>query len=212
MDNVINSEKESIKIISEMIERSKQRIKLEDGKVLLIWGYTTVIVALLVAAVLMATNHPAANWLWFLIWIVAGTWTAKIDSKTKEESLVTTHIDYVTRIMWSVVGISSIVAVFICLGFMLFAGKDCWSLMLIWAMTAVGFAVAVQGALVKEKSLVYGGVVGMICGLVIAGAVISGVELCAGWMMPLTIVAFTFILIIPGHVLNAKARRYAEGA
>ena len=70
------SQAESLAIITEMIDRTKSHSHLCNGSILLLWGYLSVAVALAVAILLWLTNgHPAANWLWFLIWIVGGTFS-----------------------------------------------------------------------------------------------------------------------------------------
>ena len=46
-DRVLN-EKESLELIAQMIQNTKSRMTLNSGAPFLIWGYTTIIVSLLV--------------------------------------------------------------------------------------------------------------------------------------------------------------------
>lgn len=82
-DKKLNNQ-ESLELITRMINQTKRQLHIGEGNLLLIWGYTSAIVALLVGILLYATGgHPAVNWLWFLIWIVGGTATAVISRRDK---------------------------------------------------------------------------------------------------------------------------------
>ncbi len=77
---------------------------------------------------------------------------------------------------------------------------------ILFALLLVGFAELVQGVVVKEVSLVAGGAVGMLAGVVTLACVAARVALSAGWFLPMFIAAFVAMMIVPGHVLNHKAR------
>ena len=204
-DKKIN-EKESLEIITLMIESTKQRLNLGDGNLLLVWGYTCVIVTALVTIALLITRHHASNWLWFLIWIVGGTVTARMEQNKAKRQTVRTYVDRITNGLWSIVGFSAIAATFICLALMLFWAKDCWSLLLFFGLFVVGMAVAIQGVIIKEKSLIFGGTIGILSGLIIGACIISRTPLCLEWSMPLIAVSFTAMFIVPGHIINHKAK------
>ena len=53
--------RESMAIITEMIERSKTRRFIGDGNIMLMWGYLVVSVAALVWILLAITRNPAMN-------------------------------------------------------------------------------------------------------------------------------------------------------
>ena len=132
------TQQESISIITEMISRTKDRY-IGDGNIMLMWGYLTVTVTALVWVLLAATNHPAWNWLWFLIWIIGGTATPIMARKQQTERGVKSYSDRVTSQIWSVVGAMAIVATAMCLGFLLIGGKDSWSMMFAYALVIVPF-------------------------------------------------------------------------
>lgn len=198
---------ESVAIINEMIERSKTRRMIGDGNILLLWGYLTVGVAALVWVLLALTRHPAMNWFWFLIWIVGGIATPIMARKRRDKTGVTTYADSICNRAWSVVGYSAIALTFICLGFLLVGGKDAWSTMLILPLIIVGFAEVVQGVVIRENSLVWGGGIGLLMGLFTVGCIAAGVPLYASWFMPMFIATFALMMILPGHILNHKSRK-----
>lgn len=201
------TEKESLDIITSMIESTKQRLHLGDGNILLLWGYLTVGVAMLITLLLLLTHNAVWNWLWFLIWIIGGIVTPHMMKKQQNKAGVRTYTDKLSNGIWSLVGANAILFTFLCLGFMLFAGKDIWSLMLVFALLVVGIVETVQGMIIKEKTLIAGGSIGMIAGVVTMALIVAAIPLYIGWFMPMFVVAWICMMIIPGHCLNAKARR-----
>lgn len=200
------TEKESLDIITAMIFRTRERY-IGDGNIMLMWGYLTVGVSLLVWLLLLLTRNQAWNWLWFLIWIVGGTLTPIMARKQQVRSGVKSYSDKISSQLWSVVGFSAIASTFCCLAFLLIGGIDSWKMMFAFALIIVPFAEIAQGIVVKEKSLVGGGGVGLAVGIVTMCCIAGGVPLAAAWFMPLFIIAFAAMMIVPGHILNHKARR-----
>lgn len=201
------TEAESIEIITSMISRTKERLVKGCGNILLMWGYVSIAVAALIWVLLVTTKHPAINWLWFLIWLIGGTATPIMAKRKRREMGVMSYTDRLTSNMWSVVGWSAIASVFLCLGFLLIGGKDSWSMMLAFALIIVPMAEIMQGLIIKEVSLIAGGGIGLLIGLFTVCCISAHVALMATWFMPLFIIAFAAMMIVPGHILNAKAKR-----
>lgn len=199
------TEQESITIITEMISRTKERY-IGDGNIMLMWGYLTVAVTILVWALLSTTHHPAWNWLWFLIWIIGGTATPIMARKQQVEHGVKNYSDRITSQIWSVVGAMGIVSTAMCLGFVLLGGTDCWSMMFAYALIIVPFGEIVQGVILKENSLKIGGIIGMVIGVFTVCCIAGKVTLYANWYLPMFMAAFIAMLIIPGHIINHKAK------
>jgi len=212
MDEKRINHQESLEIISEMISRTKQNLCIGSGNILLMWGYVTVAVSLLVWTMLLITHHPAANWLWFLIWIVGGSISPRMVRKERVKSGVVSYPMALSFGVWRIVGFSALACLVLCLGFMLIGGKNAWSTMLLFALLLVGFGVAAQGIIVKERSLVFGGCAGILAGLVTGCCLAAGVPLYAHWYLPMLIAAFICMMIIPGHILNHKAKKEDERA
>lgn len=200
------TEKESIEVITAMIARTKRRY-IGDGNIMLLWGYLTVAVTVLVWVLLVATHNQAWNWLWFLIWIIGGTLTPIMAKKSEFRKGVKNYTDTLTSRIWSVVGYGAIATTFMCLGFMLFKGLDAWPVMFVFALIIVPFAEIAEGVVINEKSLIAGGAIGHLAGIFVACCIASGVPLYATWIMPLMIVSFAAMMIVPGHIVNNKARR-----
>lgn len=207
MNNKTLTEKESLEIITTMIERTKERYMLGDGNILLLWGYLSVGIAALVWTLLALTHNQAVNWLWFLIWIIGGIATPIMARRQSRRKGMKSATDKIISRLWSVVGFSAIACTFCCLGFLLFGGVDSWSMMFAFALIIVPMIEIAQGIILDERSFVWGGSVGLLAGIITLACIAGHVALAARWMMPLFIAGFAAMMIIPGHVLNYKARR-----
>ena len=155
------TEVESIEIITSMISRTKDRLVKGSGNILLMWGYLIVAVTALIWVLLVTTNNPAVNWLWFLIWIIGGIATPIMAKKERVASGSKSYTDKLTSQMWSVVGLTGIASALLCLGFLVIGGKDSWSMMFAFALIIVPMAEIMQGLVIKEISLIAGGSIGL---------------------------------------------------
>lgn len=201
------TEAESVEIITSMISRTKDRLVKGSGNILLMWGYLIVTVAAIIWVLLVTTKNPAVNWLWFLIWIIGGITTPIMAKRKRVATGAMSYTDRLTSNMWSVVGFAAIASVFLCLGFLLVDGKDSWSTMFAFALIIVPIAEIMQGLVIKENSLTAGGSIGLLIGLFTMCCISAHIALMATWFMPLFIIAFAAMMIIPGHILNSKAKR-----
>lgn len=200
------TEKESLEIITSMIARTRERY-IGDGRIMLMWGYLTVVITAIIWTLIGVTHNPVWNWLWFLLWIIGGTLTPIMDKKMQHEKGFKNYSDIVTSRIWSTVGFSAIVATAICLAFLLVGGIDAWSMMFAIALVIVPFAEIASGIVVKEKSLIIGGAIGLSAGLFTMACIAGHVALYASWFMPLFIIVWVAMMIIPGHIINYKAKK-----
>ncbi len=198
---------ESLAIINEMIERTKDRYTRGIGNIMLMWGYVTVAVSALVWGLLVLTHNPAVNWLWFLIWIIGGIITPMMARKETAKKGAKSYTDKLVYRIWSVVGFSAIASTFCCLGFLLIGGIDAWDMMLGFALVIVPFAEIAQAIVMNEKSMMWGGAIGLLAGIFTICCLAGKVQLIASWYMPIFIIAFISMMIIPGHRINHKGKK-----
>ena len=199
------TEQESISIITEMISRTKERY-IGDGNIMLMWGWLIIAVTGLVWLLLAQTCDPVWNWLWFLIPVVGGIATPVMARKSKVRRGVKTYSDKITSLIWTVVGIIAIAATLVCIGFGL-AGIRVWTLMFVFGLVIVPFTEITQGLIVKESSLIAGGACGMTIGLFTSACLLGQVPLYAYWFMPVYMLAFACMMLVPGYIINHKARK-----
>lgn len=200
------TEKESLEVITSMIAQTKQRY-IGNGNIMLMWGYLIVAVAALIWTLLVITHNSSWNWLWYLIWIIGGIATPIMAKKEQHKRGVKNYSDTLTNRIWSTVGFSAIAATAICLAMLLIKGIYAWSSMFALTLIIVPLAEIAQGIVIKEKSLVTGGALGLCVGLFTMACIAGHVVLYATWFMPLFMFAFIAMMIIPGHILNHKAHK-----
>ncbi len=205
MEEKAISEKESLAVITEMIARTRRRY-LGSGNVLLMWGYLVVIVTASVWTLLALTRNESWNWLWFAIPVVGWPVMAAMLRKERGGEGVVTYSDKVTSRMWAIFGLSELVLAIVCLCFAWLGDIDCWAAMLVYTMIAAPCAEVAQGLVVKESSLVWGGLAGLAVSIVTVTCVCGGIPLRANWYMPLFILSWVMMMIVPGHVINRKAK------
>lgn len=199
------SEKESLEVIATMIARTRQRY-LGDGNIMLMWGYLVVAVSALVWIMLAATHCGAWNWLWFAIPVIGGVATPLMARRQKRVVGAVTYSDKIMSDLWTIAGFSELLLMIPCIGLWAMCGIDCWTAMLAYSMIAIPLCEIAQGLVVKEKSLVAGGVFGLVFGLVTLCCVVAGIPLAERWYMPVFILSFAEMMIVPGHIINYKAR------
>ncbi len=199
------TEKESLEVITSMIARTKQRY-LGSGNTLIMWGVLVVITSMLVWALLATTRQNAWNWLWFAIPVIGFPTSLIMKKRENREKGAITYSDRVTSRLWTIFSISIILLTLVCLGFYLIGNIDCWIAMLVYSLLLAPGAEIAQGLVIKEKSLVFGGMTGLSVGLVALCCSVSQIPLEANWFMPLFIAAWIAMMIIPGYILNSKSK------
>lgn len=198
------NEKESLEIITAMIAHTKKRYLLGDGDIMLLWGYTTLGVSLLVWSLLALTHNLAVNWLWFLIWAIGGVSTPFMVRKRIVRIPVKTYTDKIVSRLWTSVGLAGLACSVACIALYYAVGVDAWASMFVFALVIVPFAELAEGLALGEDALVWGGGFGLAIGI-FATCCIIGDAICQ-WIMPMLIVAYVCMMIIPGHIINHKAR------
>ena len=200
------TEKASLEVITLMISRTKAKY-IGSGNILLMWGYLIAIVSILVWVLLAVTHSNAWNWLWFAIPVVGVPITMVMSRKEQRAYGAVTCFDKITSRMWTIFGVSEIVLSLVCIAFGFLGGVNCWSAMLVYSLLLAPATEIAQGLILKETSLVGGGGVGLIVGIITICCVAGGIPLDANWYMPLFILAWVSMMIIPGHVINSKTEK-----
>lgn len=200
------SASESLELITAMINNTKKRMELGQGNILLLWGYVSAIVALVVMAGLLITRNVLFSWLWFLIPVIGYGLMFTVLRKRQAVPQPVTYVDRITSNVWASFGALCFVVSLVCVGFSLF-GKDTWTMMFIFPVLGIGACTLMQGFIIEEKSMMLGGFFGLLCGIFFFGCRLADVRMMVIWAIPLFIVCMVVMLIIPGHILNRKAKK-----
>lgn len=200
------TEKESLDVITQMIARTQAKY-LGSGNILLMWGYLTAVISILIWVLLAGTHNNAWNWLWFAIPLVGFPTTVVMSRNERRDNGVTTCFDIITSRMWTIFGMSEIALSLVCIGFDYFGGVNCWAAMLAYSLILAPGTEIAQGLIFKENSLVCGGGAGLVVGIITICCIAGRIPLEANWYMPLFILAWVCMMIIPGHVINSRAKK-----
>ena len=209
---------ESIELIARMINRTRQRLELGRGNIFLFWGYLIIAVTILkwisgylcYLAGLMPEAGRWLGWIWFLIPLIGCPVTVIQQRKRRQTSQVRSYSDVLSDKLWRFVIYLAIAGLVISFGFFV-VGFPIWIIMMLYAFFVIGFATSVQGMIIHEKSLVYGGAFGMIMGGFLTASLIAGLRhLIQTGISPLLIITYIIMFIIPGYIINRKARKVQQ--
>ncbi|MDF4221071.1 hypothetical protein PXC01_05690 [Maribacter sp. M208] len=180
------SNQDSLDLITKMIEQARANIETKTGpSMLLIWGYTTVIVGLIIGILGYMNIWSYRSFLWFLIPLIC---YPRIVKYVKQKNVIPSYIDIsVNNISLLYIVICTTVAVASTwIEFPVFFIEGL--LISMWSFTL--------GVLVKFKKVMIGGIFGII---------LSHIFLLLGnsdFNIFLFLIIIAFTIIIPGHVFS----------
>lgn len=200
---------DSIAVITAMIERTKYRVALPDLRVSVAWGIITIVVAVAVYAGLLLSRNPMFNILWLAIPVIGLPVQVVLSRRQKLPGggSARSYVDRLCEGVWKSVGLLAVVISAVCLGFNLCGYPQAWLAMLFYAFIIIGFAAMAQGLIVREKSYVVGGFVSVVAGSGVVCASVSGFPLLAVWVIPLYVLCFAMMFVVPALVIRRKIRK-----
>lgn len=197
---------ESMAIITKMIDASKQRIPTVDLRVSIMWATLSIVTAAAVLILGLTTYAPWVNFLWFAILII-GLPAQILMTNNKHRSGAKTYIDTISDGIWKIVGFIAIFLTAICAIFHFSGYPRAWLSMLLYAFIIVGSGAAMQGIVIKENSYVFGGVLSVLVGFIVAACAICGIPLLAVYIIPVYIACFLLMFIVPAFIIRKKFNR-----
>ncbi|MEZ5006308.1 MAG: hypothetical protein R2738_10435 [Bacteroides graminisolvens] len=193
MEDKVLTEKESLDLISQMIRNTRSRLEDNSGIPFLIWGYTTVIVAVIVWSLVTTSGNYLWHWLWFAIPVFGGTlWLLHNKKQLNNRSRVITFVDRAISHVWMVFGIASFMISII--SFLTYI-----PILFIVSLT-MGMATAITGLIIRFKPIIFSGFIGILFSpLCVIVRDTSSILIFAA--------IFVLMMVIPGHMLNYTAKR-----
>ncbi|PWL58521.1 MAG: hypothetical protein DBY35_13465 [Bacteroidales bacterium] len=209
---------EGIDLITMMITSTKRHLTKGEGNMLLFWGYLCVgvgILALLLGYLKFGVRVDIPLWLiqataW-LVPLIGIPYTIYVMRRKRVRRKVLTYSDRLTTSLWNYVLWLALAAFLTGLVFFTSSVKA-WYIMELYAFFVIGMAVTFQGIIIRECSLVSGGAFSVICGGFLTTGLICDVDWINMVSLPLFIIDFIVMMIIPGHILNHKAAKEDERA
>lgn len=205
MDDKTLTPQESMALITQMIETSKQRVAMPDLRISVMWAALSILTAATVLSLSLIHYSPWINFIWLAIPVIGlpvNFWL--IAKKSSETKSVKTAIDSISDGIWKTVGIIAIVLTIVCIIFNILGHPSAWLAMLYYAFIVVGFGATMQGIVLKENSYVFGGIFSVIAGFLLIILNINLIPLLITWVIPLYIVCFLMMFIVPAFVIRKK--------
>lgn len=200
------SEQESLELITRMINQTKKDLAVGNGDSFLMWGYLSAAISLAVIVMLLATNNPRCAWLYMAIPIAGFTVSGIKTYKAKRKSHVaSTYASNTINNVWAI--ISAVFAVY-AIGCLLHFGEvRSWKGMFLLGMLLPGIGTYTTGVILKEKSIQMCGILGVVIGTGLLRYFVCGEQVISIMQMGQMVLSFVITLIIPGHILNFKAKK-----
>lgn len=200
MEEKTLTEKESLDLISQMIQSSKKNLEVGKNNQSLCWGYFT----LALSVVIFLLTYFTQNGFWCWCWTLMFVFWAFMAKKNKRPDVVT-YTDKAIGNVWKVMGfmfILTFIVSFIC---MYLFGTTMIQMMPLSALY-VGIGVSINGILLQEKWMVYLPLISCIIAFYMLITLIAQREPTIWWHLLLG-GSFIFSMIIPGHILKHKSIR-----
>ena len=185
------NEKESLELITRMIKNTHQKLEEGNGIPFLVWGYTSIIVSILVWYQLKITQNYLWNLLWFLIPLIG--FPIQMLLQRKRERGIKTYLEKIIKYVWTVIGVAGFV---VSMGAMFY-----WKipiLFIIIVLMATG--TAITGLIIQFKPIIISGFVSILLSF---GCLIFS----HSYSILVFALVFLLMMVIPGHILNFKNRK-----
>lgn len=193
-----------MELIASMIRSTKQRIAPADIRISVMWAALTITTAITVWITLLATRNPCFNFLWFSIPVIGIPSSIILSAKSREKRLAASYIDKVSTAMWRIIGSIAIGLTVACLVAQLYGHPQAWLAMFYYAFIIVGFGAAITGLLLREYSYTLGGLFSIFAGFSVIICNLCHVPLLYSWVIPLYILCFLLMFIIPASIVARK--------
>lgn len=200
------SEQESLELITAMITQTKERCRIGEGSLMISWGYLTVVVCAVVWLLLIINGGDVHDSWWYITPIASGIFLPLLSRLKKQINGVRSFSDIIISKLWIIVSIACALTMTICVFSRFMANSSYTNILFTFALVIVPLAEMFQGLVVKEKSYIYGGSAGLMIGLFTISCIDGNVSLGALLYLPLIMLAIIAMMIIPGHIINHKAR------
>ncbi len=197
---------ESMELIASMIQSTKRRVAAPDLRISVMWAVLTIITAIVAWVLLSTTHNPWFNFVWFAIPVIGIPTNILFSSKRKEKCTTKTYLDKVSDGLWKSVGYIAIGLTIGCLIAQQCGYPQAWLTMFYYAFIIVGFGAAVSGLLLREKSYVFGGMFSIFSGFAIIIFNLCNVPLLYSWVVPLYILCFLLMFIVPAFIISRKIK------
>ncbi len=195
-----------MELITSMIQNTKRRVATPDLRISVMWAVLTIVTAIAAWALLSTTHNPLYNFIWFAIPVIGIPTNILMAQNDRNKSMTKSYLDKVSESIWKSVG-------YIAMGLTIgcFIAQQCgypqaWLAMFYYAFIIVGFGAMTSGFLLRENSYVFGGLFSIFSGFAIIVCNICQIPLYYSWVVPLYILCFLLMFIVPAFIISRKIK------
>lgn len=206
MDEKKLTPQESMELITSMIQNTKRRVATPDLRISVMWAVLTIVTAIAAWVLLSTTHNPWYNFIWFAIPVIGIPTNILMTQNTRNKNMTKSYLDKVSESIWKSVG-------YIAMGLTIgcFIAQQCgypqaWLAMFYYAFIIVGFGAMTSGFLLRENSYVFGGLFSIFSGFAIIVCNLCRIPLYYSWVVPLYILCFLLMFIIPAFIISRKIK------
>lgn len=191
------NEKESLELITRMIQNTRRNLDTGSGNIFLVWGYVGALVTLAVLAGVYFTKNP--GWMW-------GFWGVPIIGyllmyllMRKRQKATKSYIDKVLMQVWIILGL-------VCMMIVLMAtDTERFEIILPLCAVVMSLGSIITGCIIRYTMFLVFPVLGLVWGMKsLFDALTQGTSYVSLlWFVAIVV----FAMIIPGHILNYRARK-----
>jgi hypothetical protein len=200
MQENVFSEKESLELISKMIQQTKKNMEVGSGNIFLYYGYSAFIISILVFLLVYFTSNMAWASLWFLMFLPSIIIQIK---NAKEKPQVVTYTDKAIANTWIVISALFVLTITAILLFGWRIGTYNFMLMLPLSLLYAGIGTSITGVITKIKVLIYTPLIAFFTSVYMLVVLVSNGDITTSWHLYFGI-SFVVMMIIPGHIINRK--------
>lgn len=182
---------QSINVILNAIDQTRERAERNAHRPFLVWGYATIITTLAVWYAIDATLNAHYFFLWFAL-PVLGCIGMKISFRRESKGEAKTHIERVINHLWMILGIAGGIA-----------ALTSWiggiNILYVEALL-MACGTAITGLVLRWRTVTLAGVASIL--LTPLFAVVEGID-----RLPVFAALFVVMMVIPGHIIAYKLKR-----
>lgn len=194
------NEKESLELIAQMIQNTRHRLDAGSGNMFLVWGYVAMLVTLVTWAGVYFTKNP--EWMWGFWGIPVIGYSLTLILLRKQKRPVKMYGDKVLNEIWQILGL-------LCMAVVIGATfTKTFALILPFCTVLMSLGSIFTGCVIRYTAF---------SGFPSFGAALGVDMMFNAWekgasyiMMPEFVIAILLAMVIPGHILNYKARKEAS--
>lgn len=191
------NEKESLELITRMIQNTRRNLDTGSGNIFLVWGYVGALVTLAVLAGVYFTKNPGWMWGFWGVPIIGYLLTYLL--MRKRQKATKSYIDKVLMQVWMILGL-------VCMMIVLMAtDTERFEIILPLCAVVMSLGSIITGCIIRYTMFLVFPVLGLVWGMKsLFDALTQGTSYVSLlWFVAIVV----FAMIIPGHILNYRARK-----